>query len=173
MTCIIGVDPGISGAIAFYYPNEAPTRIAVYDVPTAGGEINSPGLADLIQDHREILRGTLGTIAWIERVGAMPGNGGSSMFNFGRAYGDVRGVIGALKIPTHFVTPQVWKKHFHLDSDKDKSRMLAIRMFPDVSKHFERKKDDGRAEAALVALYGHHQQIGTNRWTSLDTPRAA
>lgn len=151
MNCIIGVDPGVSGALAFYYPDDAPARIAVYDVPIAGGEINSPGLADLITSHGA-------TVAWIERVGAMPGNGGSSMFNFGRAYGDVRGVIGALKIPTHFVTPQVWKKHFNLDKDKDKSRMLAIRMFPNVAEHFKRKKDDGRAEAALVALYGHHQQ---------------
>lgn len=151
MTVVLGVDPGISGAVAFYYPQEAPSRIAVYDVPVAGGEINAPGLADLIQSHGA-------TVAWIERVGSMPGNSASSMFNFGRSYGDVRGVIGALKIRTHFVTPQEWKKHFRLSRDKDESRMLAIRMFPDVAHHFQRKKDDGRAESALIALYGYQQQ---------------
>ncbi len=93
-------------------------------------------------------------MAVVERVSAMPGNGAVSMFNFGRSYGDVRGVIGALDIPLHFVTPQKWKKHFGLTSDKDQSRLRAIRMFPAVADQFKRKKDDGRAEAALIALYG-------------------
>jgi crossover junction endodeoxyribonuclease RuvC len=155
MTVFLGVDPGVSGAIAFYFPPQ--DRVSVYDVPIAGGEIATPVLADII-----IAYGHYDMVAWIERVGAMPGNGGASMFNFGRAYGDVRGVIGALKIPTHFVTPQMWKKHFRLTSDKDQSRALAIRLFPDVADNFKRKKDDGRAEAALIALYGARQLQNQN-----------
>ncbi|MDP1587298.1 MAG: hypothetical protein Q8M07_06125 [Prosthecobacter sp.] len=146
MTVIMGVDPGVTGAIAFYF-TEAPGRIAVDDVPVAGGEINAPELARLIRIHRPAL-------AVIERVSAMPGQGVTSMFNFGRSYGDVRGVIGAMDIPLHFVTPQKWKKHFGLSSDKDQSRLRAIRMFPSVAERFKLKKHDGRAEAALIALYG-------------------
>jgi len=146
MTCIMGIDPGVTGAIAFYFP-DAPGRIAVDDVPVAGGEISAPHLASMVRRYSP-------TLAVIEKVNAMPGQGVVSMFNFGRSYGDVRGVIGALNIPLHFVSPQKWKKHFGLTSDKDQSRMLAIRMFPTVSEHFKLKKHDGRAEAALIALYG-------------------
>jgi hypothetical protein len=153
MKCILGIDPGVSGAVSFYFPAE-PSRVAVFDVPVAGGEISAPHLADLI-------RGYSPDVAILEAVSAMPGNGAVSMFNFGRSYGDVRGVIGALKIPLHLVRPQVWKKHFKLDRDKDKSRLLATRLFPSCADHFKRKKDDGRAEAALIALYG--AQVILNR----------
>lgn len=146
MTCILGIDPGVTGAVAFYFP-ETPGRIAVDDVPVAGGEISAPHLASLIRRYAP-------TMAVIEKVAAMPKQGVVSVFNFGRSYGDVRGVVGALNIPLHFVTPQKWKKHFGLTSDKDLSRMLAIRMFPSVADHFKLKKHDGRAEAALIALYG-------------------
>jgi crossover junction endodeoxyribonuclease RuvC len=124
-----------------------PSRIAVDDVPVAGGEINVNELARIIRIHRP-------TLAVIERVSAMPGQGVVSMFNFGRSYGDVRGVIGAMDIPLHFVTPQKWKKHFGLSSDKDECRLRAIRLFPAVAESFKLKKHDGRAEAALIALYG-------------------
>jgi hypothetical protein len=158
VTYVIGVDPGVSGAIAFWF-SPAPDRIAVYDTPIAGGEVNTPGVASLIRD----LCGDPvdDTIAYIERVHSMPGNSGRSMFNFGTAYGDVRGVIGALRIPTHFVTPQMWKKQFRLSADKEESRALAIRMFPSCADSFKLKKHDGRAEAALIALYG--SQIGAAR----------
>ncbi len=146
MSVIMGIDPGISGAIAFYF-TEVPSRVSVDDVPVAGGEINVAELARQIRIHRP-------TFAVIERVSAMPGQGVTSMFNFGRSYGDVRGTIGAMSVPLHFVTPQKWKKHFGLSSDKDQSRLRAIRMFPDVAESFKLKKHDGRAEAALIALYG-------------------
>lgn len=146
MTFILGIDPGVSGAVAFYSPL-APDRVAVEDVPVAGGEISAPHLASMIRRYAP-------SMAVIERVNAFPGQGVSSVFNFGRAYGDVRGVVGALSIPLHLVSPQKWKKHFGLSSDKDQSRMLAVRRFPAVADHFKRKKDDGRAEAALIALYG-------------------
>lgn len=146
MTVVMGIDPGISGAIAFYF-TEAPGRVAVDDVPVAGGEINASELAHLIRVHRP-------TFAVIERVSAMPGQGVASSFNFGRSYGDVRGVIGAMSVPLHFVTPQKWKKHFGLSADKEQCRLRAIRMFPSVADSFRLKKHDGRAEAALIALYG-------------------
>jgi len=146
MNVICRIDPGVTGAIAFYLP-DVPGRVAVEDVPVAGGEISAPHLASLIRRFSP-------SMAVIERVNAFPGQGVTSVFNFGRSYGDVRGVVGALNIPLHFVSPQKWKKHFGLSSDKDQSRMLAIRMFPNVADHFKLKKHDGRAEAALIALYG-------------------
>ncbi len=146
MTIIMGIDPGISGAIAFFFPM-VPSRISVDDVPVAGGEINTPELARMIRIHRP-------TLAVIERVHSMPHQGVSSSFNFGRSYGDVRGVVGAMEIPLHFVTPQKWKRHFGLSSDKEQSRLRAINLFPSVADSFRLKKHDGRAEAALIALYG-------------------
>src|SRR4051812_29143594 len=97
MTIVMAVDPGISGAVAFFFPM-VPSRIAVDDVPVAGGEINTAELARLIRIHRP-------TLAVLEKAQCMPKNGAVSMFNYGRSYGDVRGVIGALEIPVHFVTP--------------------------------------------------------------------
>lgn len=146
MTIVMGIDPGISGAVAFYFPM-VPGRIAVDDVPVAGGEINVNELARQIRIHRP-------TLAVMEKVSAMPGQGVVSMFNFGRSYGDVRGVIGAMDVPLHFVTPQKWKKHFSLPADKEQCRLRAIRMFPNAAESFKLKKHDGRAEAALIALYG-------------------
>jgi Holliday junction resolvasome RuvABC endonuclease subunit len=143
---IVGIDPGVSGAVAFYSPS-APDRIAVDDAPVAGGEISAPHLASMIRRYAP-------SMAVIERVNAFPGQGVSSVFNFGRSYGDVRGVVGALNIPLHAVSPQKWKKHFGLSADKDQSRMLAVRLFPAVADHFKLKKHHGRAEAALIALYG-------------------
>ena len=89
----------------------------------------------------------------IELVHAFPKQGVSSVWNFGMAFGMARGVISGAFIPTHLVSPTKWKKHFGLDSDKEKARALAISKWPECT-HFSRKKDHGRAEAALLALYG-------------------
>ena len=144
--CILGIDPGVTGALALYYP-EAPSRVVAQDLPLADGEISAPLLADIIRSFAP-------SMAVIERVSAMPGQGVVSMFNFGRAYGDVRGVIGALSIPVHFATPQKWKKHFRLSSDKEEARAFALRLFPACADHFKLKKHHGRAEAALIAKFG-------------------
>lgn len=143
--CILGIDPGASGACAFLYPSH-PELIAVYDAPVVGKEINASALYDLIQQHRPQL-------AVIESVHAFKGQGVSSSFNFGAAFGVALGVIGASKIPLVRVTPGKWKKYFSLDADKEKARALAISKWP-ASEHFRRKMDHGRAEAALLALYG-------------------
>jgi hypothetical protein len=142
---ILGIDPGVSGAIAFYTPQH-PALVSVEDVPTAGDHIDAATLADRIQQMRP-------AVAVIELVGAMPGQGVSSMFKFGRSFGTAIGVVQALDIPLHFVTPGKWKKHFRLSADKDAARALALRLWPDCAPNLARKKDAGRAEAALIARW--------------------
>lgn len=144
--CILGLDPGVSGALAFYFPSD-PGKVAAHDVPTVAGGIDGATLARYIR--------TMGpTLAVVELVGAMPGQGLASTFKFGVAFGVALGVIADQEIPLHLVTPGKWKRHFRLGADKEASRALALRMFPATSQHFARKKDHGRAEAALLARYG-------------------
>jgi hypothetical protein len=147
--CIMGLDPGLSGAVAFFFP-DAPDRIAVDDMPVVAGEIDCATLARRIAQMGP-------AFAIVERVASMPKQGVVSTFKFGSSYGAVRGILAALQIRTHLVAPAVWKKHFRLDSDKEKSRALALRTFPKTSEHFSRKRDHSRAEASLIALYGAHQ----------------
>lgn len=141
---ILGVDPGASGAIAFYCPDR-PADIEVHDTPLADGQVDAAALA-------RIVRASGATEAMIERVGAMPKQGVSSTFKFGMAYGAVLAACGVLMLPLRQETPGRWKKHFRLDADKEKARALAIRTWP-ASSCFSRKKDHGRAEAALIALF--------------------
>ncbi len=145
LKCIMGIDPGASGAVAFWFP-EHPDKISVYDVPLVDGEINCAALATIINNYQPEL-------AVIEQVSAMPKQGVSSTFKFGVAYGMARGVAGALFIPQRYVTPGKWKRFYGLPADKEKARELAINTWP-ASEHFRRKKDHGRAEAALLAKYG-------------------
>ena len=148
-TCIMGLDPGASGAVAFYYPDH-PKMISAYDVPLVEKNINAAALYDLINQHRPDL-------AVVELVHSMPKQGVASSFNFGKSYGIALGVIGSLKIPAVHVSPTKWKKYFALSADKEEARALAISKWP-ASEHFRRKKDNGRAEAALLALYGSQTQ---------------
>lgn len=143
--CILGIDPGLSGALAFHYMDAA-DLVAVEDMPLADGSISSALLASIIKRHAP-------TIAMIEAVSAMPGQGVTSMFNFGKAFGTTIGVVSALNIPLHFATPQKWKKHYRLSSDKEECRARALQLFPACAASFARKKDHGRAEAALIAKF--------------------
>jgi len=145
MKCIMGLDPGVSGAVAFYFPDQR-AGISAYDVPVVGKEINASALHDLIHQYAPDL-------AVIEIVHSMPKQGVASSFNFGMSYGIAKGVVGSLHIPTINVAPTKWKRHFGLTADKEQARALAISTWP-FSEHFRRKKDNGRAEAALLALYG-------------------
>jgi crossover junction endodeoxyribonuclease RuvC len=145
LRCILGIDPGISGAIAFYFP-EYPERISTEDMPIADGQVDAVTLSKRLTIMAP-------DICVMERVGAMPGQGVSSTFKFGRAFGTAIGVVGALKLPLIFVAPTKWKGHFRLSADKEQSRALALRLFPAISEQFERKKDHNRAEAALIARY--------------------
>jgi hypothetical protein len=143
--CVLGVDPGLSGAIAFYFPSE-PGLITVEDVPVAGDAIDAAALTRRLAQLRP-------TVAMIELATSMPKQGVASTFKYGRSFGTVIGVISALCIPYHFTSSGRWKKHFRLDSDKEKARALALRLWPSAE-CFTRKKDHGRAEAALIARYG-------------------
>lgn len=145
---IIGIDPGLSGAIAFIAPSGA---LEVHDMPTVPGAKGGNEI-----DFHElfaILSGWEAT-AWCELVHAMPGNGSKSAFKLGQTFGAIRMALAAACIPVRFVTPPVWKRHFRLSKDKGVARGEAMRRFPANAESFRRVKDDGRAESALIALYG-------------------
>ncbi len=143
-TCILGGDPGLTGALAFYFP-ETPELVTAEDIPVVGHEIDAAALARRLVQMRP-------TVAVIEAVGARPGQGVSSMFKFGQAYGTLLGVIAACGIPLYRTPPTRWKKHFQLGADKEQARARAIAFWPS-SAAFARKKDHGRAEAALIAKF--------------------
>ena len=150
---IVGIDPGLKGAVAFLNSEAKGNQILVRDmptVPTGQGdkrEINLPELAALVKS------GSV-DFAVVEQVGAMPGQGVTSMFNFGRSYGGILGVLAGLGIATYRVTPGKWKKVMGVSSDKDQARRVASELMPLSSESWPLKKHDGRAEAALIALYG-------------------
>ncbi len=148
----IGIDPGLTGAIAWLDKDNK--FIDVWDMPTMsrgkkGNQVNSVELAEIIQEI--ILE--FDCIAYVEQVHAMPKQGVTSMFNFGESFGIIKGVLGALKVPVEFVTPQSWKSRAALTGkDKDAARTKAINMYPNAS--LSRKKDIGRADAIMIARYG-------------------
>lgn len=152
---IIGIDPGAKGALAFFDP--AIGSLVVKDMPTMEVVRNgknkaeiSPGMvAALIREH-----GPCPLMAIIERVGAMPGQGLSSTFQFARGVGMLEGVLAGLNIATITIAPQVWRKVAKVRGGKDASRMRACELFPRDAALFARVKDDGRAEAALIAWAG-------------------
>jgi len=146
---IVGLDPGISGAIAFLKDNLE--FIAVFDMPTmplskSKNQVNAAALAKIIRLHPWPMT------AYLEAVSAMPKQGVSSMFSFGTSYGIVQGVLAALDIPTVLIRPQVWKVRAGLrGADKDMARTLAQRLYPMAE--LSRKKDIGRADAILIARF--------------------
>jgi len=140
---ILGVDPGsVSASFALLAPFEPPT---IGDIPTANRQVDPAAWTRLLLDLHP-------TIAIVERVSSRPRQGVGSAFAFGMGTGLIRGAIAALQIPIYEVSPTKWKAHFRLDTDKEKSRALAIRLYPAVT-DLARKKDHGRAEALLMARY--------------------
>jgi crossover junction endodeoxyribonuclease RuvC len=121
-------------------------HVTADDIPVVGGEVDVDALVRRVREMRPRL-------AIIERAGAMPQQGVSSTFKYGVAYGALRTVVALCNIPYQLVTPAKWKNYFRLDADKEKSRALAIQLWPGCG-FFSRKKDHGRAEAALIARYG-------------------
>lgn len=150
---ILGVDPGKTGALAWL--SDTGALLYVHDVPTlkagTGGKavVDEAALAGLVQSYADIT-----THAFIEMVGARPGQGVTSMFNFGTTYGLLRGVIAANGIPRTFVTPGKWKKALGVSAEKDSARARASQLMPQHAANWTRVKDDGRAEAAMIAYYG-------------------
>ena len=144
---IISIDPSKTGAIAIV---DGPLLLDVCDMPIAEKEIDPVALGNII--NMFALSYACDRLI-VERVAARPKQGVVSTFNFGVSFGIVKGIAGAFGIDTTYVTPQKWKKDLNLTSDKDHSRMLARELWPDLSDRFARKKDDGRAEAALIGYW--------------------
>jgi crossover junction endodeoxyribonuclease RuvC len=158
---VLGIDPGATGALAMIDTDLG--ALVVIDMPSA--VVRTSKTTQRRQVSESWLAAALATLdpdtAWIERVHALPKQGVTSSFNFGLSYGIARGVLAALAIPVTLVTPQEWKRHFRLGPDKNEARLIASRMFPANARDFTRVKDDGRAEAALLALFGSQQASGS------------
>ena len=153
MVRILGVDPGVSGALAEYTfdPSGTAEEMVCRDMPTYS--LKGKTRLDLFQ-LASIVRGFEADLVVIEEVAAMPKQGVSSTFTFGYAAGVVAGAAAACERPLEFVRPAKWKRAMGLTSDKDLSRQKASHRWPFCAEQWSRKKDDGRAEAALLALYG-------------------
>ena len=157
---IIGIDPGISGAISVV---ENKKILEVYDTPTMidgkknKRQINSAQVTNIIKER---LNEDKEVVVVVEHVNAMPGQGVTSMFNFGQSFGVIKGICAALSLPIHFVRPTKWKKHFNLiKTNKDASRTKVIEVYPEISEKLKRKKDSNRADAILIALYFNDTQL--------------
>lgn len=158
MTVFIGIDPGISGAIAFVSTGPIGGLMGVHDMPVMklgkSSRVNASALTKLLSSYVHVQ-----CHAVIERVSAMPKQGVVSVFTFGHSAGILEGVVPALGIPYELVTPHVWKKHFNLiGAGKEASRAKAIQLYPGAP--LERKKDVGRAEAILLARYAIDNLVG-------------
>ena len=153
---IIGIDPGISGAICFFHDGE------VKDV------IEMPSMADGKKNKRQInsqqvfneISERIGStpkkeiIVVIEQVSAMPGQGVTSMFNFGQSFGVIKGICSAMQLSMYFVRPAKWKKYYGLiKTEKDASRTKVIEIFPYISSKLSKKKDSNKADAILIANF--------------------
>lgn len=147
----IGIDPGISGAIAVFQYSHLSVVIDMPTLEVASGKttkkhINASVLREILSTYPE-------AHVVVEKVGAMPGQGVTSMFNFGRSAGIIEGVVAGLQMSCTYVTPAVWTKAVRRAAGKDASRMRAIELFPASAERFKRVKDDGRADAALIGWW--------------------
>ena len=142
---IIGIDPGAQGAIAWL--DDDGTLRAVEDMPTLDGRVSGHLVGSLFLQHGSLITPT----CVVEDVHAMPGQGVSTTFRFGRNLGTVEGAMAALGAQMVYVSPAKWKRAIGLSKDKTASRLAAIERFPEHADLFKRVKDDGRAEAALIA----------------------
>ena len=155
---IIGIDPGISGAICFF---ENGKILDVIEMPTMnegkknkrqvnGAQIYNEISKQINKTHIEDVR------VIVEQVSAMPGQGVTSMFNFGQSFGVIKGICSAMQLSLYFVRPAKWKKYFNLiNSEKDASRARAIEIFPYFSTQLSKKKDSNKADAILIASFYH------------------
>ena len=156
---IIGIDPGITGAICFFEDGE------IKDV------IEMPNMADGKKNKRQIngsqifneisvrirLNSNKEVVVVVEQVNAMPGQGVTSMFNFGQSFGVIKGICSAMQLSVHLVRPVKWKKYYSLiKCEKDASRTKVIEIFPYISSKLSKKKDSNKADAILIASFFHN-----------------
>jgi len=151
---IIGIDPGLSGAIAVLENNKV---LNIFDIPVMSEgkknkrQLNSALLVNLLKEN---INKEEEVAVVVEQVNAMPGQGVTSMFNFGQTFGALKGICAALELPIFFVRPSKWKKHFKLiNSSKDASRTKAIEMYPKLSNQLSKKKDVNKSDAILIARF--------------------
>ena len=149
----IGIDPGLNGAIALLDAEKG--VLSISDMPTLEVKRNNKAKKEVSPIGVAIFLGKTPrqSRAVLERVGAMPGQGVTSVFSFGRSVGIIEGVLATMLIPVDIVTPQAWQKAAGVRGGKDGSRLRACELFPNYAELFARKKDDGRADAALMAWY--------------------
>ena len=153
---IIGIDPGISGSICFFENGKIQEAI---EMPTMTDgkknkkQVNGSQIYNEISERiKKLDKNEIRVV--IEQVSAMPGQGVTSMFNFGQSFGILKGICSAMQIPMYFVRPAKWKKYFNLiNSEKDASRTRAIEIFPYFSSNLSKKKDTNKADAILIANY--------------------
>ena len=155
---IIGIDPGISGSICFL-DNGKILDVIEMPIMTDGKknkkQVNGSQVYNEISKRiRQFEKNQIRVV--IEHVSAMPGQGVTSMFNFGQSFGILKGICTAMQLPMYFVRPTKWKKYFNLlNSEKDASRTRAIEIFPYFSSQLSRKKDSNKADAILIASFYH------------------
>ena len=153
---IIGIDPGISGSICFFQDGEI---LEVLEMPNMIEGKKNKKQVNGSQIYNEISKkikniDKKNVKVVIEHVTAMPGQGVTSMFNFGQSFGILKGICSAMQLSVYFVRPAKWKKYFNLiNSEKDASRTRAIEIFPYYSSHLSKKKDSNKADAILIASY--------------------
>ena len=160
---IIGIDPGISGSICFFQDGKI---VDVVEMPTMTEgkknkkQVNGSQIFNEISEKiKKLDKKEIKVV--IEQVSAMPGQGVTSMFNFGQSFGILKGICSAMQLPMYFVRPAKWKKYFGLlNSEKDASRTKAIEMFPYFSSQLSKKKDSNKADAILIASF-HHETYKT------------
>ena len=159
---IIGIDPGISGSICFFEDGKI---IEVIEMPVMTEGKKNKKQVNGAQIYNEFLKRINNkdhdVRVVIEQVSAMPGQGVTSMFNFGQSFGILKGICSAMQLPMFFVRPAKWKKYFNLiNSQKDASRTRAIEIFPYFSTQLSKKKDSNKADAILIAsfYYETHQK---------------
>ena len=153
---IIGIDPGISGSICFFQDGKI---LDVIDMPTMTEGKKNKRQVNGAQIYNEIYKRVKrienqNIRVVIEQVSAMPGQGVTSMFNFGQSFGILKGICSAMQLPMYFIRPAKWKKYFNLlNSEKDASRTRAIEIFPYFSSNLSKKKDTNKADAILIASF--------------------
>ena len=159
---IIGIDPGVSGAICILTDGKI---TEIYEMPTMidgkknKKQVNGAEVTNII--NKELVSEKDVNVV-IEHVSAMPGQGVTSMFNFGQSFGVLKGICAALKLPVHFIRPVKWKKHFNLiNTEKDASRTKVIEVFPYISSKISKKKDANKADAILIARF-FHETVGNS-----------
>ncbi len=154
---IIGVDPGMSGALATW------DGVELTLFPMLTEKAKGRGRVVLWDEQASLLQPAMNSIAaYLERVSTRPGEGRVSAFKFGYVAGGIRGILAQAAIPTTLVTPQIWKKYFGLTAHKKDAVELAASRFPDNKDQFYGPRGgikDGMAEAALIALYGYNMEI--------------